>query len=175
MKKRYSITGFKFGHLLLLALSLFVSCKHNQEHLSIKESSQVKDSVSRMTANIARDISNKGPAAWLNYFEDTPDFFMANDGQLVFKDYPSAKAFILNTVVKIIPGIKLRWDHIRIEPLTPELASIGADFHEDQINNVGKTLSYDGYLTGVAHYSGRAWKLRSLHWSIKAPIDTPAK
>ena len=169
MKKNHIPQVFKYCALLFFVVSVLVACKRNHAKLSKEQSALVKDSVSRMAANIAADISKNGPRAWLNYFEDNPDFFMANEGQLVFKDYQSAKTFILNTLVKNIPIIKLRWDNIRIDPLTPRLASIGADFHEDQVTNGGKNISYDGYFTGIAHYDGHRWKLRNVHWSIKAP------
>ena len=128
-----------------------------------------------MAANIAQDISNDGPAAWLNYFEDSPDFFMANEGQLVFKDSKTAKKFIINTLVKNIPVVKLQWDHLRIDPITSVFAAMGAGFHEDQVNSSGKKLAYDGYFTGIAHYDGHSWKLRNLHWSIMKPINTTSK
>ncbi len=169
MKKSYIPQVFKYCTLLFLATALLFSCRRSHAKLSKEQSALVKDSVSRMAVNIAADISKNGPRAWLNYFEDTPDFFMANEGQLVFKDYQSAKIFILNTLVKNIPVIKLRWANIRIDPFTPRLASIGADFHEDQVTSTGKKLSYDGYFTGIAHYDGHRWKLRNTHWSIKAP------
>ncbi len=169
MKKNYLVSHLKYWALVLLAFSMTVSCKRTHGKLSTEQSVLVKDSVSRMAINIAADISKKGPGAWLNYFEDNPNFFMANEGQLVFKDYQSAKTFILNTLVKNIPVIKLRWDNLRVDPLTARLASIGADFHEDQVTSGGKKLSYDGYFTGIAHYDGHGWKLRNTHWSIKVP------
>lgn len=169
MKKNHTMPAFKYCVLLLFAISLVVSCKRNHAKLNAADRALVKDSVTNMAANIAADISKNGPRAWLNYFEDTPDFFMANEGQLVFQDHQSAKTFILNTVVKNILQIKLRWEHIRIDPLTSRLASIGADFHEDQTIASGKNLSIDGYFTGIAHYDGHRWKLRNAHWSIKAP------
>jgi len=169
MKKNHVPQVFKYCALLFLVVSMLVACKRNHAKLSKEQSALVKDSVSRMAANIAADISKTGPRAWLNYFEDNPDFFMANEGQLVFKDYPSAKAFILNTLVKNISSIKLHWDQIRIDPFTPRLASLAADFHEDQVTSGGQKLSYDGYFTGIAHYDGNRWKLRNVHWSIKAP------
>src|ERR1700710_2342117 len=107
MKKNHVPQVFKYCALLFLVVSMLVACKRNHAKLSKEQSALVKDSVSRMAANIAADISKTGPRAWLNYFEDNPDFFMANEGQLVFKDYPSAKAFILNTLVKNISSIKL--------------------------------------------------------------------
>ncbi len=157
------------GFIVARNTSLIISCQSNHAKLSTTETARVRDSVTLLTANIARDISAKGPIAWLKYFENSPAFFMASDGQLALRGYESVKTFILKTLVQSIPDIKLKWGHLRIDPLTKDLASIGADFHEDLTDATGKTLSFDGYFTGLAHYDGHNWKLRSLHWSIKAP------
>jgi hypothetical protein len=162
--------SIKYWILSLIAMSAVISCQSKRAKLSTTDTALVKDSVTLLTANIAGDISGRGPVAWLKYFENSPDFFMASDGQLALQGYKSAKTFILKTLIKTIPGIKLNWKHIRIDPLTNDWASIGADFHEDLTDATGKTLSYDGYFTGLAHYDGHNWKLRNLHWSIKAPV-----
>jgi hypothetical protein len=159
--------GFLFLAVIGLTISFFVSCKNNSGQLNADESAVVKDSVTRMTANIAKDISAKGPVAWLGYFENDPGFFMANDGQLALKDYPSAVSFVKNTVIKVMPKISLQWKNGKVDPLSPSLAAIGADFHEDIVMSDGKTLSVDGYFTGTAHFDGKSWKLRNLHWSSK--------
>jgi hypothetical protein len=167
--KKSCLLPIKYWILLLPAISLVMSCQSNRTKLSVTETALVKDSVTLLTANIARDISGKGPVAWLKYFENSPDFFMASDGQLALQGYNSAKTFILKTLVESIPDIKLKWGRLKIDPLTNDLASVGADFHEDLIDASGKTLSFDGYFTGLAHFDGHNWKLRNLHWSIKAP------
>jgi hypothetical protein len=162
MKRQYT----PYGLLPALAGLLLVSCHGDPSTLSATEGNRVKDSVSRMTANIASDISAKGPVAWLNYFEEEPGFFMASDGQLAFPDHPTAKSFIENTLVKTIRQIKLRWTDLRVDPLTSRLASIGAGFHEDVTDSAGRTLAFDGYFTGIAEERGNGWQLRNAHWSI---------
>jgi hypothetical protein len=125
----------------------------------------IKDSVDRMMQNIARDITSNGPSAWLIYFKDSPDFFMASDGKLAFHDHESARLFIENTLVKNISHINLRWSDLRIDPLTTGFASAGAEFHEEISDSSGKMTPYDGYFTGVAESTDRGWQLRSAHWS----------
>jgi len=167
--KKSCLVPIKYWILSPIVVSVVISCQSNHTKLNTTETALVKDSVTLLTAKITRDISGTGPAAWLKYFENSPDFFMASDGQLALQGYKSAKTFILETLVKSIPSIKLKWSHLRIDPLTNDWASIGADFHEDLTNATGKTLPYDGYFTGLAHFDGHNWKLRNLHWSIKAP------
>src|SRR5260370_41280997 len=48
------------------------------------------DSVRAFVGTVARGVSRDGPAAWRGYFEDSPAFFMASEGQLVFPTSDSA-------------------------------------------------------------------------------------
>src|ERR1700727_2897240 len=107
---------------LLLASTLLLSCGHRRGPLTEKESTVIRDSVTQLTANIARDLSANGPAVWLNYFEDAPGFFMVDDGSLSFPDYNSAKHFVQDTLVKLFPHITLNWSSVRIHPLSRRLA-----------------------------------------------------
>jgi len=152
--------------LLLVIACLVASCQPSASTLDSKESNLVMDSVHLMTANLINDLSSRGPVAWLNYFEESPDFFMVSDGQLAFKDYQSGKLFIENTLIKNILNINLQWNHLRIDPLTSELASMGGNFHEDLTDSSGKIIQSDGYLTAVAKLTNRGWKIRNLHWSM---------
>ena len=167
MKKYTPVTACSYCAVLLFTILFFAACKSNHEYLTPIQTADVKDSVTLLTTNVARDIKQKGPAAWLNYFDDSPQFFMADEGQLAFKNYSSAKSFILNTLVKSIKKIDLHWKNRRIDVLTTNIASIGADFHEDITFANGQTLPSDGYLTATAVFNGTTWKFRDLHWSIQ--------
>jgi hypothetical protein len=159
-------TSFKLI-IPLLALILLFSCKQNSTTFTASEAASVKDSVQLLAANTAKDISTKGPIAWLDYFEDASDFFMASNGDMAFADYKTADLFIKNTLVKQIPHINLKWSNIRIDPLTPQIAIIGANFHEDITDSLGKVTPFDGYFTAAAHQTAKGWKYRNAHWSIK--------
>ena len=97
----------------LFLFSVFISCNNKPDSISLQQSNEVKDSVQHMIELLANDIAHDGPIAWLNYFENTPDFFMASEGQLVFQNSDSATAFIKNTLVKQIQKIELHWSDIR--------------------------------------------------------------
>ena len=147
-----------------------ISCGNHTETYTSNEFGIVRDSVQIMAESIAKDVSREGPAAWIRYFENTPDFFMASEGRLVFPNNDSATNFIRNTLVKSISKIELHWNSIRIDPLSTKLAGISAGFHEDITDNTGKKISEDGYFTGIAEQTSQGWKLRNAHWST-----TPAK
>ena len=166
MKRNRLMQGFGYGGLAVLAISLVISCQEDNSAQNITKGELVKDSVSGMMANIASDITNNGPSAWLNYFEDTTSFFMASDGQLAFQNHQSAKLFIEGTLVKSIRHINLHWFHLRIDSLTPRLATIGADFQEELTDTAGKIVAPNGYFTGLAEQTNHGWRLRNAHWSI---------
>lgn len=155
-----------FGFIVLM-ISPAISCKNNNSKLTADESAVAKDSVTQMAAHIARDISTKGPTAWLDYFENDPGFFMASGGQIALKDYPAAKTFVRDTLPKMISKINLQWKNVKVDPLTDSFAAIGADFHEDIVMAGGATMAVDGYFTGTAHFDGIKWRLRNLNWAIK--------
>jgi hypothetical protein len=165
---RLSGTSRNLFWILILGMN---SChSKNGEHQAAEQAS--KDSASVLMTQIARGVSEKGPVAWLDYFEDGPDFFMASEGGLAFRNYPSAKIFIKNTLVKTIRHIDLRWDNERIDPLTPSIACVAADFHEELTDSAGKTVQEQGYFTGIAEQTSRGWQLRNAHWSVITPKET---
>ena len=168
MKKHFYITGISYL-LLLAAILSFPSCKHGKQQLSSADSLEVTNSVTQLAAAISRDLAAKGPSSWLDHFENSPQFFMASDGQLSFHDYQSAKLFIQDTLIKNINKITLRWSNMRIDPLTTHIAVIGSNFHEGITFASGQTLPFDGYFTGTADLTPDGWKLRNAHWSIKKP------
>lgn len=147
-------------------VSVLLACNSYTDSLTQQQSSEVKDSVQNMMDLIAKDISHDGPIAWQKYFEDTPDFFMASDGQLVFPNSDSAKTFIKNTLVKQILKIELHWGNVRIDPLNNKFAVVGATWNEYLTDFTNKTISQSGYFTGVAEKTLQGWELRNAHWSV---------
>ena len=157
----------KSGMLILAMSCLALACRTNNPALDPKERSVVTDSIRYMTSSLIHDLSIHGPVAWLNYFEESPDFFMVSDGQLAFKDYQSGKTFIESILVKNIVTIHLQLNQLRIDPLTSDLASIGAGFHEELTDTTDKIIMADGYLTGLVIQTNHGWKFRNLQWSLR--------
>ena len=166
METRFSFSIIKFCCFAFVAVAA-PGCNRNNGRLNAESKKLVTDSSSNLMLHIARDISAKGPIAWVDYFEDAPGFFMASGGQLALKDHESAVLFVKNTLVKTMPQIKLRWQNVKIDPINDNSSAIGADFHEDITLANGTTMPFGGYFTAVAHFDGKSWKLRNLHWSIK--------
>lgn len=131
----------------------------------------VKTEVLKMSNNIAHDLSVGGPEQWLNYFEQTPGFFMANEGQLAFANNDSATHFVKEVLAKNIMKVNLTWSNIRVDSLSPTLAVMAAHFHESLIDKANNTIPADGYFTGTVEKTADGWKLRNLHWSTYRAKD----
>ncbi len=95
---------------------------------------------------------------------------MATDGHLAFGDYATARKFIQDTLVKIMPGIALHWTNLQVDPLSRRIAAARADYQETQTMADRKTIANDGYFTAIACLTLRGWKLHNLHWSSKLPV-----
>ena len=165
MKKYYSLMSWTI--YIALISTVLLSCQQNKTSLSTAQSQEVRNSVLKLAGLTAKDISAKGPIAWLYHFEDSPDFFMANEGTLALPNYHAADSFVKNTLIKIISKITLKWSAIRVDPLTPQIAVMAASFHEDVADVSGKITPYDGYFTATVHKTEKGWKFRNAHWSLK--------
>ncbi len=153
---------------LALILCLFTSCQQNPATLTTEQVTAEKDSVLRLADATAKDVSARGPIAWLDHFENSPHFFMANDGFLALPDYKTAESFVKETLVKQLRSINLHWSAIRVEALTPEFAIMAANYYEDITDNTNKTTVYKGYLTATVQHTAKGWKFLNVHWSGKS-------
>jgi hypothetical protein len=128
--------------------------------------------VRRFVASVATEINRDGPAAWHKEFSDSPAFFMASEGLLVFPDSQTARKAIDN-LARTVKHIELRWgDDLRIDPLTPNLAVVGMTYHEIRDDTEGHHVDETGYFTGLAESLNGQWQFRDAHWSVVVP---PAK
>jgi hypothetical protein len=64
--------------------------RDNAQRLSPERKAAVEGAVRRFAASVAHDVTQEGPAAWRKAFEDSPAFFMAPEGRLVFPDRQTA-------------------------------------------------------------------------------------
>ena len=151
----------------LVGLILLISsCHNNTDSLTTAQRSIVMDSVQLMVDSIAKAISHDGPIAWLRYFENSSDFYMASEGQLAFTNNDSLADFLKNTYTKSVTKIELSWNHVSIDPFTSKLAGVAAIFHEDITDTGGGKIPSDGFFTGIAHQTSQGWQFQNAHWSI---------
>jgi hypothetical protein len=128
----------------------------------------VEDGVRAFTRVVAHDVTTEGPSAWRKHFADSPAFFMAVDGHLVYPNGAAAMAAIPD-LARSIKHIELRWgDDLRIDPLTADLAVIASSWHEVIEDAAGKQMEETGYFTGTVEYRDGRWQFRNVHWSLAA-------
>jgi hypothetical protein len=129
----------------------------------------VEASVRQFLADVAQSVSRDGPAAWQRYFAARPEFFMASDGVLAFRDGTSAIVGI-SAAARAIRHIDLTWGaDARVDVLGPDLAVVGLSWSEVRDLADGTRVADAGYFTGVAERQGGAWRFRDAHWSQPLP------
>jgi hypothetical protein len=155
-----------------MAILILGGCMHHHsfggetEEMSASRAAAVTADVRGFIEGVAQDITRDGPTAWRREFADTPAFFMASEGKLVFADSAAATAGIAQ-LPNFIKQIELRWgDDLRVDPLTRDLAVVGSSYHESRVDPAGKRTEESGYFTGVVEYRQGRWEFRDAHWSV---------
>jgi hypothetical protein len=162
----------------LLLIVLGVACGSRRDLSSMSQSltparaSAVERDVRAYASAVAHDVTQQGPAAWRRHFADSPSFFMASGGQLVFPDSASATKGIQN-FARTIKHMELQWgEDLRVDPLTPELAVMAAPWREIRVDTAGNRVDESGFFTAIAEYRNGRWQFRNAHWS--EACSTPA-
>lgn len=160
---------------LLLAIAMSAGCgtrytgSSEPPSLTPAQASAVEAGVRAFTRAVAHDVTQDGPAAWRKHFADSPSFFMADEGRLVFPNSAAATAAIRDLALTV-KQIELRWgDDLRVDPLTPNLAVVGATYHEIRVSTAGQRVEETGFFTGIAEYRNGRWQFRNAHWSVVVP------
>jgi hypothetical protein len=134
------------------------------------QASAVADSARTFLEQVASGVTREGPAAWRRYFTDSA-FFMASEGQLVFSS-GAAAAQGIQALTHLIRRIELTWgDSLRIDPIGPGFAVVGASYREVRVDTAGHRVDEAGYFTGLAEHRPVGWQLRDAHWSVLVPAS----
>ena len=162
-------------HFLLVAITFAagVPCQADASHsksMTPDEAVAVDRAVRAFMQTVSHSVTQEGPLAWIKYFDASPAFFMAVNGQMAF---PNADAAQDGTrkFAQTIRQIELKWgDDLRVDPLTNEFAIVAASWREIQVDTAGHSVTETGYFTGLAEYRDGHWQFRSAHWS--APVSS---
>ena len=164
--------------ILLMAVVASIGCQGQRDtggngpSLTPERKAAVEDGVRRFVLRLAQDVTQEGPAAWRKEFADTPSFFMASEGHMVFANGQAAAQGIQD-LTRMIKHIELRWGNdLRVDPLTPDLAVVATSWQEVREDMEGHQVTESGFFTGVAEQRNGQWRFRNAHWSVAAP---PAK
>ncbi|HEY4742236.1 MAG: hypothetical protein WA734_01035 [Candidatus Acidiferrales bacterium] len=160
---------------VLLAILTFVGVDAHRapsdepQFMTAAYAAAVDTDVRAFMSVVVHDVTQDGPIAWRKHFADTPTFFMAVDGHLVFPNSAAATAGIEGAAAAI-KHIELRWgDDLRVDPLAENLAVVAASYHEVRVDVGGKRVDEEGFFTGTVEKRDGRWQFRNAHWSAAAP------
>jgi len=158
-----------FGAVLSAACGSRPVGQGESQPLTAAASTAAEQSVRAFVQNVAHDVTQEGPAAWRREFADSPSFFMASEGRLVFPDSASATTGIQD-LARTVKQITLQWGNdLRVDALTRDLAAVGVSYHEVRVGIDGARVDESGFFTGTAEYRGGRWQFRNAHWSVIGP------
>jgi hypothetical protein len=159
----------------LLAAIAFIAClpggaASHPPNVTSGEAVAVDPAVRAFMQTVSHSVTQDGPLAWIKYFDESPAFFMAVNGQMAF---PNASAAQEGTrkFAQTIRQIALKWgDDLRVDPLTNEYAAVGVSWREVQVDTAGHSVTETGYFTALTEYRDGHWQFRNAHWS--APVSS---
>ena len=153
---------------LAIALTLLSACRSTTpQTVDATTAANIDKGVRQMAAAVSHDLAQDGPNAWLRYFAGTNEFFMAVNGKLQFASLDQAKSF-LPGFASGVAHMELTWTDIRVDPIVPGMAIMGASYKELFTDNAKNTKEFHGYFTGLAVETSSGWKFRNAHWSSPA-------
>jgi hypothetical protein len=160
-------------YVLIVSLLASIGCYRPSADNAVMTTDQkqaVENDVRKFMLTVGHDITENGPNAWLKYFANSPEFFMASEGAMAF---PTSQAAQQGTqaFAKTINRMQLLWgDDLRIDPLTPGLAVVGTSWREIRVDTQNKTADQSGYFTALAEKRDGQWQFHDAHWSA---LPTP--
>jgi len=130
----------------------------------------VDQAVRAFMQTVSHSVTQDGPMAWIKYFDASPAFFMAVNGQIAFPN-PAAAQEGTRKFAQTIRHIELNWgDDLRVDPLTNEFAVVAVSWREIQLDTTGHSVTETGYFTGLVEYRKGQWQFRNAHWS--SPVSS---
>jgi len=153
----------------VLAAIVSAGCSSRPRDLTSARTAEIDKEVRAFAQDVARGVTQEGPTAWRRYFSESPEFFMAAEGRLAFPNGASAIAAIPE-LARTIRQIDLQWgEELRVDPLAPDIAVMGAPYREIRTSAAGDRVSEAGYFTGTTEFKGGHWQFRNAHWSVVVP------
>jgi hypothetical protein len=159
--------------LLAVTLAAFVLCAADaspSHSVTPDGAASVDQAVRAFMQTVSHSVTQDGPMAWIKYFDASPAFFMAVNGQMAFPN-PAAAQEGTRKFAQTMRHIELNWgDDLRVDPLSNELAVVAVSWREIQVDTAGHSATETGYFTGLAEYREGRWQFRDAHWS--SPVSS---
>ena len=118
--------------LLAVMLAACVLCAAGASHshsVTPDGASSVDQAVPAFMQTVSHSVTQDGPMAWVKYFDASPAFFMAFNGQMAFPNVAAAQEGT-RTFAQTICHIELKWGDLRVDPLENEFAVVAVSWRE---------------------------------------------
>ena len=174
LRALFFLRKWRIRSLLLtvtLAACIPFAAGANHSHPVIPDgTASVDQAVRAFMRTVSDTVTSDGPMAWIKYFDASPAFFMAVNGQMAFPN-PAAAREGTRKFAETIRHIELKWgDDLRVDALTSEFAVVAVSWREIQVDTAGHSVTETGYFTGLVEYREGRWRLRDAHWS--SPVSS---
>ena len=158
---------------LAVTLAACIPCAGGASHshsVTPEGAASIDQAVRAFMQIVSDSVTLDGPMAWIKYFDASPAFFMAVNGQMAFPN-PAAAQEGTRMFAQTIRHIELNWgDDLRVDPLSDEFAVVAVSWREIQVDTAGHSVSETGYFTGLAEHREGRWQFRNAHWS--SPVSS---
>jgi hypothetical protein len=152
-----------------LAVCVFATAGASPSHsVTTEGAASVDHAVRAFMQTVSHSVTQDGPMAWIKYFDASPAFFMAVNGQMAFPN-PAAAQEGTRKFAQTNRHIELNWgDDLRVDPLSNDFAVVAVSWREIQVDTAGHSVTETGYFTALTEYQAGQWKFRNAHWSSPA-------
>lgn len=124
--------------------------------------------IEHFRADLSDALKERGPVAWLDYFEDSESFFMGSDGAVVFPSIDSARVFV-DRLSETLTSIELTWVAPRTTLHSDGIATLVSEYHESILQTSGDSVSFGGLVSMLLVDTDNGIRIRNLHWS--SPVN----
>jgi len=153
---------------IILALLTITCCSPATTSQSEIDKKQVLDSVRHTLANYYVAIKKEGLTAEFRFLDSSADFFWVPPNYATAILYDSV-ANIINQNARAFKTVDNTWDTLRINYLTPELASYTGRLRSITTDTSGRVFTFTMVETGLVIKRKDGWKLLSGQTSMVNP------
>lgn len=163
--------------VVMLALAGLAACAAPSEsELGAERASAIEDSVRRLLAEYAAQVSAGEWAAVREMYLDDPRFHWVEEGVVRYESVEAVRDAIGSLVdmleTRRFSGGELDLHDVRVIPLAPGVAHATAAFEQRFTRTEGQPLAFSGALTFLALHTDEGWRFLAGHTSN--PSESPA-
>ena len=150
--------------MIITSLTMIACGTASPSHLTESHKGAMVDSVEQMLDKYQASLNTEGFATALEYYADSPDFHIAENGRIAYAAHDSvASALTALHNAKSTTHLELR--ETKIVPLAPGVAGVTARYFQVIRDSTGRELPLEGVLTMTVVHRSEGWKFLYGHTS----------